>query len=91
MKVVILTVKKATQAKLLIRPNLAVVKIPKNLPIGTQKEIRSKFTKIIDLNENTNQSLKAYYKVGTPYVFLNKKLPSTKKRKTATVYTFADL
>ena len=90
MKVVILTIKKATQAKLLLRPQLAVVKIPGSLPESQQIELRNKFMKVIDLNPNVTKNMKLYYKVGTPYMFLNKKL-SSRKRETAKVYKFAEL
>lgn len=90
MKVVILTVNKATQAKLLLRPHLAVVKIPGNLPQNTQDEVRNKLLRVADLNRDTKQNMKLYYKVGTPYLFLNKKL-SSRKRETVSTYKFAEL
>lgn len=90
MKVVILTVKKATQAKLLLRPQLAVMKIPGNLPESQQIEIRNKLMRVVDLNPDVQENMKCYYKVGTPYLFLNKKL-SSQKRETAEVYKFAEL
>jgi hypothetical protein len=90
MKILILTVRNATQAKLILKPNFAIVKIPGNLTPEVQVELRNKLVKVADLHKDTKQYLKLYYKVGTPYLFLNKKLSSSKKE-TFAVYTYSDL
>jgi len=90
MKILVLTEEKATQAKLILKSQMAIVKVPGNIPVEQQYEIRNKLLKVADLNRNNTQFLKLYYKVGTPYMFLNKKLSSNKKE-TAAVYTYADL
>lgn len=90
MKILSLIVRNATQAKLILKPNFAIVKVPGNIPVETQVEIRNKLIKVADLNRATKQYLKLYYKVGTPYMFLNRKVSSSKKE-TFAVYTYSDL
>jgi hypothetical protein len=89
MKILILTVDNATQAKLILKPKLAVLKIPGNLPLDMQRELRTKFMKVADMNGENKDYLKMYYKIGTPYLFLNKKQDS--KKKTAIVYKYDEL
>ena len=90
MKTLVLTVQDATQAKLILKPQLAVIKVPGNLSVEMQEEVRNKLMKVADLNRDTKQFLKLYYKVGTPYLFLNRKISASKKE-TAQVYKYADL
>ena len=90
MKILILTVRNATQAKLILKPNFAIVKIPGDLPLSVQNDVRDKLVKIADMNKETKQYLKIYYKIGTPYLFLNKKISSNKKE-TFAVYNYSDL
>jgi hypothetical protein len=90
MKILILTVENATQAKLILKPGFAIIKVPGDLPKTTQLEVRDKLVKVADANRDTTQFLKLYYKVGTPYLFLNKKLSSSKKE-TFAVYTYSEL
>lgn len=88
---------RATQAKLVLHKNFAVIKIPNHLPTELQKEIRTKFLNLIEKNRavynwnvDDNFSLKVYYKVGAPYVFLNRRL-SNRKRETVETYIYNDL
>lgn len=88
---------RATQAKLVLHKNFATIKIPNHLPTETQAEIRNKFLHLIELNRASYDwnvddrfSLKVYYKVGTPYVFLNRRL-SNRKRETIETYIYNDL
>jgi hypothetical protein len=90
MKILILTVKDATQAKLILKSNVAIVKIPGNLSEATQVEVRNKLIRVADMNKDTKQYLKLYYKIGTPYLFLNRKVSSSKKE-TFAVYTYSEL
>lgn len=90
MKILSLIARNATQAKLILKPNFAIVKVPDNLSVETQIEVRNKLIKVADINHDTKQYLKLYYKVGTPYLFLNKKVSSSKKE-TFAVYTYSDL
>jgi hypothetical protein len=90
MKILVLVVQDATQAKLILNPQLTVIKIPGFLPIEKQIEVRNKLIKIADINEGNKQFLKLYYKIGTPYLFLNRKIDSNKKE-TAAVYKYDEL
>jgi hypothetical protein len=90
MKILILTVKDATQAKLSVRPGQAIIKIPGHLVPNVQTEVRDKLIKVAELNKDTKEFLKLYYKVGTPYLFLNRKISASKKE-TAFVYKYAEL
>jgi hypothetical protein len=90
MKTLILTVKEATQAKIILRPGFAVVKIPGSLSYPDQIELRNKLLKIVDGNKDTNEFLKLYYKIGTPYLFLNRKISSSQKE-TFCVYKWEEL
>jgi len=90
MKTLILTVKEATQAKLIYRPGFAVIKIPGSLEMPDQIILRNKLLKIVDGIRDSNFFLKMYYKIGTPYLFLNKRISSTKKE-TFVVYKWDDL
>jgi len=84
----------ATQAKLVLQRGFAVIKIPKTLPYAQRKDIRDKFLHLIELNKIENSwdgtALKAYYKIGTPFVFLNRRINS-RKRETVATYSFNDL
>jgi hypothetical protein len=84
------TVRNATQAKLIISPQGAIVKVPGNIPVEMQKEVRNKLIKIADLNQKKRGYLKLYYKIGTPYLFLNRKF-SGQRKQTEKVYKYADL
>lgn len=90
MKLLVLTVKDTTQAKLTIKPNMAVVKVPASLSPETQAELRDKLIKIADMNRDTKQFLKLFYKIGTPYMFLNQKV-SKNKKVTKEVYKYKEL
>lgn len=90
MKILTLIVRNATQAKLILKPNFAIVKVPGNLELEQQVEVRNKLIKVADLNRQTKQYLKLYYKVGTPYMFLNKKVSASKKE-TYAVYNYSEL
>lgn len=90
MKILAINVKNATQAKLILKPRIAIVKIPGSLPPEQRLEVRDKLMKVADLNRGNKQFLKLYYKIGTPYLFLNRKI-SAKKKETFKVYTYADL
>lgn len=90
MKILVLTVSNATQAKLILKPGFATMKIPDHLSEDEQFELRTKLMKVIDGNRNTNQYLKLYYKIGTPYLFLNRKI-TAKKKETFLVYKWAEL
>lgn len=90
MKILILTVQDATQAKLILKPGFATMKIPGRLSEEEQAELRRKMMKIVDGNTDNNQFLKLYYKIGTPYMFLNKKL-SAKKKETFVTYEYDKL
>ncbi|HEY9485751.1 MAG TPA: hypothetical protein VIQ04_03840 [Nitrososphaeraceae archaeon] len=90
MKILILTVQDTTQAKLILKPDFAIIKIPGNIEFNKQVELRDKLIKVADINKDTKQYLKLYYKLNTPYLFLNKKVSSTKKETLAT-YVYADL
>lgn len=89
MNIITLT-ENATQAKLILKPGQAIIKIPAHLPEETKIEVRNKLTKVADLNKDNKEFLKAYYRIGTPYIFLNKRV-SAKKKKTFVTYTYADL
>jgi hypothetical protein len=85
----------ATQAKLVLQRGFAVIKIPKTLPYVQRLEIRNKFLHLIEMNKAEmnglgNTSLKAYYKVGTPFIFLNRRINS-RKRETVATYSYNDL
>jgi hypothetical protein len=85
----------ATQAKLVLQRGFAVIKIPKTLPYAQRKDIREKFLHLIEIHKIEtggigNDSLKAYYKIGTPFVFLNRRVNS-RKRETVATYSFNDL
>lgn len=90
MKTLILTVQEATQAKIIYKPGFAVIKIPGSLSFIDQVILRNKLIKIVDGNRHSQEFLKLYYKIGTPYLFLNKKLPSNKKE-TFVVYKWDEL
>lgn len=90
MKILILTVEEATQAKIILKPGFAVVKIPGSLPFEDQVILREKLLKIVDGNSDSKEFLKLYYKIGTPYLFLNKKISSSKKE-TFVVYKWDEL
>ena len=89
-RILILTIKNATQAKLVLKPGMAIVKIPGGLTKEQETELRNKLLKVADLNKDTKQFLKLYYKVGTPFLFLNQKLAGGRKE-TAKVYNYAEL
>lgn len=90
MKILILTVNDATQAKLIISPGFATIKIPGSLSYEEQYELRNKLMKIVDGNRDTKQHLKLFYKVGTPFLFLNKKI-TAKKKETFLVYKYDNI
>lgn len=90
MKILILTVKDATQAKLILKPGFATMKIPGGLGDTEQIELRNKLMKIVDGNKDNKQFLKLYYKIGTPFLFLNKKI-SAKKKETFVTYEYDKL
>jgi hypothetical protein len=89
-KVLILTVEDATQAKLILKPDFAVIKIPGNIPRETQTEVRDKLMKVADAQCENKEFLKAYYKIGTPYIFLNRKVSGNKKE-TCVTYKYEEL
>ena len=87
----------ATQAKLVLHKQFAVIKLPKDLSSEQRSEIRTKFLRLIEINQKEYNwdgqagfSLKVYYKVGTPYIFLNKKVGGN-KRETIATYNYNDL
>jgi hypothetical protein len=86
----ILDVKDATQAKLILKPDFAVVKVPEYLPEDKKIEVRNKLVKVADMHKDNKEFLKLYYKVGTPYLFLNRKVSSTKKE-TFVTYKYSEL
>jgi hypothetical protein len=90
MNILVLTVDGATQAKVIIRPGFAVIKIPSHLSLEERLTLRKKLTSIVDANTETREFLKLYYKLGTPYLFLNRKLGHSKKE-TYIVYKWAEL
>lgn len=90
MNVLILTVKDATQAKVSIKPGFAVVKVPAHLPYEDQLILRKKLLEVVDFNRDTKEFLKLYYKIGTPFLFLNRKLSHSKKE-THVVYKWEEL
>lgn len=90
MKILILTVDDATQAKIIYKPGFAVVKIPGSLPYDEQVILRQKLLKIVDGNKESKEFLKLYYKIGTPYLFLNRKVSASKKE-TFVVYKWDEL
>lgn len=90
MKTHVLVEEGVTQAKLILKPHLAIIKIPGSLSAEQQSELRTKLLKVADLQRDNTQFLKLYYKIGTPYMFLNRKTANNKKE-TAVVYTYADL
>lgn len=79
MKILILSVHSTVQAKVIIRPGFSVIKIPEHLPDEQKIELRNKLVKIVDENSNSKFFLKLYYKIGTPYLFLNKRISGSKK------------
>lgn len=89
MEILVLKDEKATQAKLVLKPGHATIKIPGYLTLKDQVELRNKLIKIADLNNNTKQFLKLYYKINTPYLFLNQKVSGSKK--TFAVYEYNKL
>lgn len=86
----------ATQAKLVLQKGYAVIKVPKSLSYTHRKEIRDKFLHLIEIDKMDREwgkdttSLKAYYKIGTPLIFLNKRL-NYRKRETVAIYSYNDL
>jgi hypothetical protein len=90
MKILIVTDKDATQAKLILKPKFGIVKIPGYLSYEHKKELREKLCRIADMNHKTNEFLKLYYKIGTPYFFLNRKITNTKKE-TYKVYKYSEV
>lgn len=90
MKILILIVNEATQAKIIYKPGFAVIKIPGSLSLEDQAILRQKLLKIVDGNKDSQEFLKLYYKIGTPYLFLNRKLSSNKKE-TFVVYKWDEL
>ena len=80
----------ATQAKLTIKYGNALIKIPSYLSEEGRISLRNKLIKIADDNAKTTEFLKLYYKLGTPYLFLNKKMSDSKKV-TIKVYTYNEL
>lgn len=90
MKVLVLTVNDATQAKIIFKPGFAVIKVPGSLPYEDQVVLRNKLLKIVDGNKDSKEFLKLYYKIGTPYLFLNRKLSASKKE-TFVVYKWEEL
>jgi len=88
---------KATQAKIVLHKQFAVIKLPKDLPVEERSIMRRKFLNLIEINQKewnwdgeNNFSLKVYYKIGTPYIFLNKRVGSN-KRETVATYNYNDL
>lgn len=79
-----------TQAKLVLKHDTAIVKIPNDLPEEMQLELRNKLLRVADLNKKNRKFSKLYYRPGTPYLFLNRKLGGGKKE-TVAVYKYADL
>ncbi len=79
MNVLILTVKDATQAKVIIKPGFAIIKVPDFLSYEDRMILRKKLMEIVDANSDTQEFLKLYYKIGTPYLFLNRKVGHGKK------------
>jgi hypothetical protein len=90
MKTTVLIVKDATQAKLVLRPGFAIIKIPGWLTTAKQIEVRDKLMAVIDKHSDTKEFLKIYYKIGEPYLFLNRKLSSS-KRETIVTYKYDEL
>lgn len=87
---ILTSLEEATQAKLILKPGFAMIKVPNHLTEEEQKEVRGKLMKIVDLQKENKQFLKAYYRIGSPYVFLNKKV-SARRKKTFVTYTYKDL
>jgi hypothetical protein len=88
---------KATQAKLVLHKQFAVIKLPRELSFEQKSEVRNKFLKLIEINQkewnwdgNASFSLKVYYKIGTPYIFLNRRVENN-KRETIATYNYNDL
>jgi hypothetical protein len=90
MKILIVTVDDATQAKIIYKPGFAVIKIPGSLSYEDQVILRQKLLKIVDGNKESKEFLKLYYKIGTPYLFLNRKISASKKE-TFVVYKWDEL
>lgn len=90
MNILILIVKDATQAKVIIKPGFATIKIPSFLDYPAQLELRQKLLNVIDVNKDTKEFLKLYYKIGKPYLFLNRKIGHAKKE-TFAVYKYNEL
>jgi hypothetical protein len=85
----------ATQAKLVLQKGYCEIKIPKHLSYNQRLEIRDKFLHLIEMNKkeverSDEYGLKAYYKIGTPYVFLNRRINS-RKRETVATYSYNDI
>ena len=87
---ILISSEEATQAKLILKPGFAVIKVPKSLEEDVQKEVTDKLMKIANLQKDNKLFLKAYYRIGAPYVFLNKKV-GAKRKKTFVTYTYKDL
>lgn len=88
---------RATQAKLVLHKQFAVIKLPKDIPFEQKTEIRNKFLKVVEINQKewnwnggNSFSLKVYYKIGTPYIFLNRRVGDN-KRETIATYNYNDL
>lgn len=78
MRMLIIPIQNSVQAKVMIKPGFSVIKIPEHLPKNEQNELRNKLIKVVDMHENTNFSLKLFYKIGTPYLFINRKVQGEK-------------
>ena len=89
-KIISLVVENTTQAKLILKPGLAIVKIPGHLSADQQTELRNKLIKVADMNKDNDQFLKLYYKINTPYLFLNRKV-SPNKKETIQTYVYDEL
>jgi hypothetical protein len=88
--ITVFTVRNATQAKLVLNPWETVIKIPGFLNPEQRLELRDKLIKIADLNSESREFLKLYYKIGTPYFFLNRKV-GPRKKETISVYKYDEL
>lgn len=90
MKISIYTVNNTNQAKLSLKDGDTVIKIPSNLSEVQKIELRNKLMKIADDQQSSKEFLKLYYKIGTPFMFLNRKVNPNKKE-TIKVYEYATL
>lgn len=78
------------QAKMTFNNGEVIIKLPLSLSLMEKANIRKAFLKVYTNHQSTTYPLKVAYKIGEPYIFVNR---TAKDNKTETLvsYKIADL